>query len=1780
MLRRPNKTSRQPLADGGGDYADAPAPPASMSPTSPTLVLTSAPASHANSNLPLAGSSSMMSLSKVAAEGGSKPANTPAASGWKRWFGDRHKATASGNSLMPPPMLPPKDRGGAGGGGLLSRKSRESLRTLDESSSYASHSYSSSPDSMTTTASSAAKPLPTSGSSLGLFRRRATVGNNQTNAPSSATSPPPLPTPPMLPAQASPLRAAHSARATPEPSTPSDISGSAAVGPPPQLPQPPPRHSHDGMRPAALLASSRKPWSRSVDDLSRILASVTRVKTREDAEATQQEADAEMPFPRVDSIEPRHTSAEDHIERVIDPAPAPPRTSARRKTNSFSGTTLLMNAASAVGVAPRPVAVVPMKGDDDRATGNLRKMSSPPAMMRPSESSPPLGALSSSALVTDDDQSLLAATGFGLDASNKGRAKRTTPTPAPVTTSGHVRTSSSYSLLSMGWSGSSKPKQEKPPKGKETIRAPSPRDQTTFASPIESSSPTSVTRSSKRMSQIVHRQGFILHHAASRGHAFPSPTNRMAPHDDYFGQKQDTKNWKPYKVVLRGNKLFLHKPPSEKKMAIAGVFPTHIVASQGNATAASPAQDTGKPSPEKRRRAARAYWGTSKHPALDVRPAGEASGGNVWLGRIDSATPDALAHELIFTTLHRPLVDGAQDDEQDDASYRDFCFVAALACLSTKRFDTFLRQLSTCVQRAQNLDQNGDRLAWRTQRIVSVLDNFFRPFTANDAYVELLGGASNAPAVPHPRPAPVDLDLTSSPARIAQHLSMLQRAELSATLVGSESHSVSAALTRRVWQGVFQGKGAALGHWLGIGEIARVNGDAATWIAIARAVLDPAVVRLLDWWSADNARRGQAWVDAIYSDGSTLESPRPGHVPHVGDALRKLQSDEQPSINVRNVCPLAPLMRPFLQDLSNHGLVKPHGKPTFGFDLFTHEHVMSLSLRMRPAIVHEPYASSRSEEQASPALISPLLFVDPLSTGSLRHRQALSESIQSGSTSAQMSERYREASSFVNSPRIAASGRQRRSSLPTSRRLSAAMILDRAPQEHAHKIRGRLVNNRILLGDLEVVLEVVDSAPASRPVSTLGGPTRQNSVATKRISVGSIAASLLEPLKVRIKSASLERLVDILLFGIEGTTTTLDADGMEVGGDAARRFGLDLDECRRLFFGTYQTLCKSSTLFELLRHRWNRAANLQAETGNSLDCMHWLLVDVTADDANPASGALVRQAVVDVLDCWLPGLATDVREDPAFCAVVRDFVKSNANELGAWAGRLERAVRGPALSTTLPIPTAPLPHLDFLNSDSTNIVCALDSIGAALSSGVSKQILWQSTFVIEAQLSNPLAFHPTPVPKPNAIHDFYSLASLTLGAGEDRSTFAARLPEPVERYIRFTQCLSKWLTYQIFVKPQRLGARAELLGRVVQALAIASDSAGPAKSWAVGSTFVGSVLTSVLLSVESRQSFEAWQETCKTLGVAEVSLQTLLAAIGRTAERAEMVADLGSILLRVTETLWATATTTANGQVHLDKQRTLQEVIAATPYADVAESDSQAALDNLLARLQSDTSRLVGDATKLQERRVKAVLFGNAVRDERERQQRDRIAREALVRARDARAPPSQNGNELDRLLLKKQQPRGVNRVTGALRSLHLKHSSSLLSINAAGDPLERLRKLDFAALKEPAIAIDLIGSKAAVQPNSSRSYVWSLMTELGAIFSFQSPTASEMESWVQAVNKSSEEGLLQRKAYMPPAAIQEVMEPAPTVQRLSVHNGEHTVRRGNTELSLFRQSLASASRS
>ena len=67
-----------------------------------------------------------------------------------------------------------------------------------------------------------------------------------------------------------------------------------------------------------------------------------------------------------------------------------------------------------------------------------------------------------------------------------------------------------------------------------------------------------VQEESKRASQIVHRSGFI---------------NRLQNFSVSSPQLSSSKNWKPYKLVLKGSKMHFYKAPGDRAAAIKELFP-------------------------------------------------------------------------------------------------------------------------------------------------------------------------------------------------------------------------------------------------------------------------------------------------------------------------------------------------------------------------------------------------------------------------------------------------------------------------------------------------------------------------------------------------------------------------------------------------------------------------------------------------------------------------------------------------------------------------------------------------------------------------------------------------------------------------------------------------------------------------------------------------------------------------------------------------------------------------------------------------------------------------------------------------------------------------------------------------------------------------------------------------------------------------------------------------------------------------------------------------------
>ena len=186
---------------------------------------------------------------------------------------------------------------------------------------------------------------------------------------------------------------------------------------------------------------------------------------------------------------------------------------------------------------------------------------------------------------------------------------------------------------------------------------------------------------SKRTSQIVYNSGFInrLTELPASHHPYHVPNLTLS------------KGWKPFKLELKGSKLFFYKPPGDRSGAIRGLFPVHLVpaledeeaegerAKVGEAMSLivpknNNGREEGPSSPVRKRRA---YWGRGTHPELMHGETG-----------VEKGTFEALVHEAVFaTTISTTPVNDLMGDaktEQDKqmAQWGDFAS-AIMLCLPT-----------------------------------------------------------------------------------------------------------------------------------------------------------------------------------------------------------------------------------------------------------------------------------------------------------------------------------------------------------------------------------------------------------------------------------------------------------------------------------------------------------------------------------------------------------------------------------------------------------------------------------------------------------------------------------------------------------------------------------------------------------------------------------------------------------------------------------------------------------------------------------------------------------------------------------------------------------------------------------------------------------------------------------------------------------------------------------------------------------------------------------------
>ncbi|VDC02682.1 unnamed protein product [Peniophora sp. CBMAI 1063] len=212
---------------------------------------------------------------------------------------------------------------------------------------------------------------------------------------------------------------------------------------------------------------------------------------------------------------------------------------------------------------------------------------------------------------------------------------------------------------------------------------------------------------------------------------------------DYAPASGAGKNWKPFKMVLRGTKLQLYKIPNDRATAVKDLFPTGFVAVEdeleeeeeegakvgGGSAGVTPTDE--RPSTAQPTRRRRAFWGRGTHPDL-VRNS---------TGIIERGTVEALVHEAAFGTTF-----------SDDGAYRNFArtvlFGLPPASDASKFEAEFIRLCGSYVSGAEDTRAARARVRWLVDEYTSYHG------AANDAQAWTDFLAETLPPEPEADPEP------------------------------------------------------------------------------------------------------------------------------------------------------------------------------------------------------------------------------------------------------------------------------------------------------------------------------------------------------------------------------------------------------------------------------------------------------------------------------------------------------------------------------------------------------------------------------------------------------------------------------------------------------------------------------------------------------------------------------------------------------------------------------------------------------------------------------------------------------------------------------------------------------------------------------------------------------------------------------------------------------------------------------------------------------------------
>lgn len=521
---------------------------------------------------------------------------------------------------------------------------------------------------------------------------------------------------------------------------------------------------------------------------------------------------------------------------------------------------------------------------------------------------------------------------------------------------------------------------------------------------------------------------------------------------------------------------------------------------------------------------------------------------------------------------------------------------------------------------------------------------------------------------------------------------------------------------------------------------------------------------------------------------------------------------------------------------------------------------------------------------------------------------------------------------------------------------------------------------------------------------------------------------------------------------------------------------------------------------------------------------------------------------------------------------------------------MSHTLRPPALTAADPRPVATpghvrnfggqVPDIDLVTAE--DFVDNLNAMAFAAFSNVIEEDLFITADLLEVQSADRTGWFSSRDPGYTDDIDIQTMYSHLMDV--DQSTMISEisqdsvyrlLPPGIRSCIRAYNILRKWLISKLVAPKLGIRQRQSRMDLCLRALEIArlrgldrgSPSGSPGERPCVRS-FVEAVLTSAIISPESRVHQRPWQNVANIRGVQCDSLAALLSrqTVPKKAYGDPLVVDISWLLERILEIISVPNTVSISQDnpqciINFDKRRHLCDLILST-----------ATLTSKGRRLREDVDRKDFERLYNIEKEVTALHFDNrSIKDEAQKealqaQASGSFSAKKSVRPFQRLVIMQQEKNKRDKYLhdrlrkdKKEEQLRNEKRddylnkamrprkpMTQAQKQHRIKksYSSAFFQLmrpisSAFTDSTHALATkkspadLDFVPSGKPSLVLSVVDAKVTHVINNERSYVFQLDTEDGGHYLLQAISKPEMARWIDQINKVSKTAAKRRLTYL-----------------------------------------------